>query len=160
MTARTEIVLWLCVSGVLLTSCSQRPNQKQTLKSPSGRYVLTVPIEPNPTRGGSDRWWTVTITDSHGNQLYKDADSDFAGWLNAYWVWDQADRVWLYNSDDGRVFFWEATSPTSQSTSQSASVTWTKTEWSGDDTALRDRGVAPPLEVYPDYIRKMKQPKS
>jgi hypothetical protein len=42
--------------------------------------------------------------EAHGEREYH---SEFVGYLNAYWLWDSQDRLWLYNSDTGRVFFWE-----------------------------------------------------
>ena len=42
----------------------------------------------------------------NGNVLFKD-DSEFVGHLNVYWAWDDRDRVWLKNSDDGRIHYWE-----------------------------------------------------
>ena len=50
------------------------PNQQQPLASPSGRYVLTLPIESNevnPQYQGT-RVWKVTISDPDGDLLYKD----------------------------------------------------------------------------------------
>lgn len=51
--------------------------------------------------------WKVTITDPSGNVLYKDDESRMLGNLNVYWGWDSQDRVWVYNSDDGRIWRWE-----------------------------------------------------
>jgi len=92
---------------LIFTSCygdRPRPNQEEPLTSPSGKYVLTVPIE---TAQDSHRYWRVTISDRNGRVLYKD-DSRFVGNLNVYWNWDNQDRVWLRNSDDGAVYYWEA----------------------------------------------------
>ena len=92
---------------LIFTSCygdRSRPNQEEPLTSPSGKYVLTVPIE---TAQDSHRYWRVTISDRNGRVLYKD-DSRFVGNLNVYWNWDNQDRVWLRNSDDGAVYYWEA----------------------------------------------------
>ncbi|MBN2445496.1 MAG: hypothetical protein JXO22_02140 [Phycisphaerae bacterium] len=160
MKLRIVIAATLCVAIIQLTACGrnrQKPNQKQPSVSPSGKYTLTVPIETNANQGGTSRWWTVTITDRNGVQLYKDQNPDFAGWLNAYWVWDASDRVWQSNSDDGRVFFWE-TKPTSTApSSQPTQSEWTKTEWDDKDTELTARGFAPPAVLYPDYLGKYKQ---
>ncbi len=62
-----------------------------------------MPIE---TAEDSHRYWRVTISDSNGRVRYKD-DSSFVGNLNVYWSWDQQDRVWLRDSDDGAIYYWE-----------------------------------------------------
>ena len=98
--------LFCLLSLLVFTGCfdgQQRRNQDQPLTSPSGKYILTVPIE---TAQDSHRYWRVTISDSKGRVLYKD-DSSFVGNLNVYWSWDQQDRVWLRNSDDGAIYYWE-----------------------------------------------------
>ena len=101
----------ICIALVLVwTRCGvdrPKPNQEQPLTSPSGSYVLTVPIERvQHTDGHSGRYWRVTIADANGQVLFKD-DSRFVGNLNVYWCWDDHDRVWLRNSDDGRIHYWE-----------------------------------------------------
>ena len=88
-----------------------RANQKQSTTSPNGKYVLTVPIEAqttNPEHRGT-RVWKVTIADTSGAVLYKDEQSTMLGNLNVYWGWDDQNRVWLYNSDDGAIWRWELT---------------------------------------------------
>ena len=119
-------------------------NQQQSSVSPSSRYVLTVPIEPNETNPeyANTRVWKVTICDQDGNLLYKDDESEFVGYLNAYWVWGGQDRVWLYNSDTGRVFFWEL-----------SDGEWHKTEWGHGKVREIDRDLAPPPELYPSYVQ-------
>ena len=101
--------LFCLLSLLVFTNCfdrQQRRNQVQPLTSPSGKYVLTVPIE---TAQDSHRYWRVTISDSNGRVLYKD-DSSFVGNLNVYWSWDKQDRVWLKNSDDGTIYYLEVDS--------------------------------------------------
>ena len=131
------------VFGCLQTQ-SLPPNQQQSLISPSGKYVLTVPIERNETNPEyyNTKVWKVTIFDQDGNLLYKDDESEFVGYLNVYWVWGSEDRVWLYNSDTGRVFFWEL-----------SDGEWLKTEWGYGKMPEIDRDLAPPPELYPPYAQ-------
>ena len=97
----------LCgLCALMVVSCGRgyhKKNQEQPLVSPSGKYVLTVPIER-----AADRlhYWRVTISNVNGNVLFKD-DSEFVGHLNVYWSWDDRDRVWLKNSDNGYTYYWE-----------------------------------------------------
>jgi len=115
----------------------------QPLASPSGKYILTVPIERNP-KDNNARVWKITIADSAGKQLYKDGSSKFVGHLNVYWVWDENDRVWLYNSDDGGVWFWEFDG-----------TNWIKTYWGyGQDKREIDRKIDQPDALYPHKGRR------
>jgi hypothetical protein len=105
------------------------PNRTQGLVSPSGQYTLSVPIVNDRHR--------VTIRDNQGNLEYEDKQSDFVGWLSAYWIWDDQDRVWLYNSDDGRVFCWEKQGK----------------RWKKIPKVETEVGVEPPPELFPDYAK-------
>ncbi len=129
---------------VLIAGCSPQPmpiNQQQPLTSPSGSYILTVPIEKNPAYNNTSVW-KVTITDKTRNLLYKDEASEFVGNLKVYWQWDEDDRVWLYNSDTGYVYFWE----------QDNNV-WVKTLWGSGRTRQIERDLTPPAELYPSYVK-------
>jgi hypothetical protein len=116
----------------------ERPNQRQPSTSPSGKYVLTLPIEKNPAYHNIEVW-KVTISTPDGKILYKDDASEFGGTFNAYWAWDDADRVWFYNSDDSLVYFWEFDGSK-----------WVKTYWGyGKDKRKIDRAIEQPAILYP-----------
>ncbi len=85
-----------------------------------------------------DRDW-ITIADRDGQVLYK-GDGDFLSSFNVYWYWDEEDRVWLYNSDDGRVYFWERVGDK-----------WKRQKWGYSRTREIERDISPPEEMYPDY---------
>jgi hypothetical protein len=114
-------------------------NQISPSTSPSGQFVLTMPIQRHTTnpRYTNTSVWKVTISTPTGQLLYKDEESTFVGMLNVYWQWDSADRVWLYNSDDGRVHYW-----------QQENTQWKKHEHSGAATAP-----IPPPSLFPDYLK-------
>ena len=83
-----------------LAACApsaSRPNQTQGTTSPSGKYVLRLPIEPQTTdpQYQGTRVWKVTILDTNGKVLYMDDESKMVGNLNVYWGWDEQDRVWV-----------------------------------------------------------------
>jgi hypothetical protein len=118
-----------------------KPNQQQSLPSPSGAYVLTVPIGRNP----NDRdlpFWRLTISDPRGSVLYEDTDSSFVGHLNVYWCWGEGDRAWLYNSDDGCVYYWDM-----------ADGNWKKQHWGRGRAREIAQNIAPPDMLYPSYVR-------
>lgn len=124
------VVVFLLL-GILLPKRPQPLNQTTSLPSPSRHYTMKMDIENN--------LWIVSIFDKSGKRLYRDDDSEFVGHLNVYWIWDAKDRLWLYNSDDGRVYFWEMTRKG-----------WTKNLWSGKEA--KDR-FSPPNSLFPEYAR-------
>jgi hypothetical protein len=98
-----------CAVLVVASACSVRPDQKQNLVSPNGEYVVCVPIEPAALpRLHRAPVWTVTIKDRRGRVLFRDDESAMVGNLNVYWAWDERNRVWVYNSDNGKVFKYES----------------------------------------------------
>ena len=99
----TRIFMFVVLLCIGCGTNQPKRNQEQPLTSPSGKYVLTVPIE---TAQDTHRYWRVTIADTSGHVLFKD-DSRFVGNLNVYWCWDNNDRVWLRNSDTGLIYYWE-----------------------------------------------------
>jgi hypothetical protein len=123
----------LTVSGGLLIAAwmPQPPNRRTPAVSPSSAYVLTMPIEQG--------LWRVTIRDRKGKLLYRD-DSEFIGQLSVYWTWDDQDRVWLYNSDDSAVYFWEKTPHG-----------WRRIHWGHGRKREIPRELTPPAALYPDY---------
>jgi hypothetical protein len=96
----------IVISLLFLTcvGCNAAPNQKQNQLSPSGKYVLSVPQRKN---NSNESVWMVTITSKDGSILYQDNTSTMWWGANAYFGWDQQDRVWLYYSDDGSILRWE-----------------------------------------------------
>ena len=131
-----HIALLLLV--VLFVGCrphTPKPNQRTPSASPSGKYILDVTIERDPN-DRNDPFWRVVISDTGGKQLYKD-DSKFIGTLEVFWCWDSTDRVWLYNSDNGRTYIWQAVDG----------------QWKRSPPAVIE-ALTPPSELYPDYVRK------
>ena len=127
----------LILTALVIAGCSpatQKPNQRTPSTSPSGKFVLTVPIEGDPINRNLP-FWQVTISDTAGKQLYKD-DSAFIGTLNVYWLWDDSDCVWLYNSDDGGVYLW-----------QFLGDKWQRSLFAAAGP------LKPPNELFPDYAR-------
>jgi hypothetical protein len=133
----------LVAAAVALAACggssrAASTGQVQPLPSPDGSAVLTVPIQ----QGSGERpVWTVTLLDPSGDTVYVDRESDFAGSLNVYWAWDESGLLWLYNSDDGEVWFYEKRGPS-----------WTKNYWGAGMLRGISRDLVPPAGVFPDYV--------
>ena len=140
---------WILILVALLASGCRSSNDTpvnlpQSLVSPSGRYILKMRIEEhevNPDYSGT-QVWKVTILDSEDQVVYKDDGSEFVGSLMVYWLWDAEDRVWLYNSDTGEVYFWEL-----------MNQAWVKTKWGAGKEREIDREIVPPTELYPPYVQ-------
>ena len=129
LTVLSSLVMLL---GSCTTATVDKPNQRQRFQSPSGRYIVNVPIE----RDAQDNhlYWRVTISDEKGVVVFKD-DSKFVGNLNVYWYWGKNDRLWLANSDNGNIYYWE----------NDNNGNWRRTEWNQDKT----QSLVPPPELFP-----------
>jgi hypothetical protein len=136
-----RVCLLLC--AIFFLDCAappkEKPNQKQGFTSPSGRYILNVPIETDSQ--DQQQYWRVTISDPKGTMLFKD-DSSFVANLNVYWYWDKDDRVWLRNSDDGKIYYWES----------DKNGQWLRTQWNKNNA----ESLAPPAELSSEYWRDKK----
>ncbi|MEM8670972.1 MAG: hypothetical protein AAGG48_25815 [Planctomycetota bacterium] len=117
---------------LLCFGCDTAPNQSQNQVSPSETYVLSVPQKYQSKT--KESVWMVTIKSADGSVLYRDEDSTMWSGSNAYFGWDEQDRVWLYYSDDQRIWRWELVNDR-----------WTKQESSSED------GI--PNWILPDYAK-------
>lgn len=120
---------------LLLPDSPQLANQMSPLDSPSKRYKMKMEMKDNR--------WVVSVFDKSETQLYRDNDSTFLGQFNVYWVWDNADRLWLYNSDNGFVYYWMATPKG-----------WTKVCWGAGHEQRSAGNFSPPETLCPDYAKK------
>ena len=118
--------------SVFLPQPERGANQQDPLSSPGGQYVLRMPIENGK--------WKLTIYGPHGGIEYIDP-SGFPGWLNVYWCWDEENRAWLYDSDTGRVYYWEK-----------AGNRWRKGCWGAGRKRECARDLQPPEFLYPRYV--------
>ena len=138
-------LFWLPVAVVLLASCSQGTmveGQRQPVVSPDGEFLLSVPIEESelPELAGAPVWM-VTISHVEGGLVHQDRMSKLAAQHNVYWAWGPEGRVWLYNSDDGAVWFWENRGD------------WEKHLWGYGRERAIDYDIWPPEAIYPDYVQ-------
>ena len=140
---RKLLPMCVIIHAMFIFNCTttriEKPNQKQGFTSPSGRYVLNVPIEEDSQ--AQRHYWRVTISDTNGTVLFKD-DAPLLGRFNVYWYWDKDDRVWLVNSDNGNTYYWEVDN----------NGRWQRTQWHQDDP----KSLSPPPELYPESWRKKK----
>jgi hypothetical protein len=137
----------LFVSMVIVKKAwMQEPNRRQPLISPSGKYILTVPLERSGVRarpiwGSAPQAWHVTIAERNGTVVYRDPANYFPRESRLYWAWDANDRVWLYDGERHGVCFYE-----------NVSDTWGKTEWGHGKAGRIARDIAPPMSLYPSDV--------
>jgi len=113
----------------------------QPLISPNGEYVLTVPVHESGLPGlAGTPVWMVTISHVEGGVVHQDRMSEFPARFQVYWAWGQEGRVWLYNSDDGSVWYWEDRGD------------WIKWMWGHGRQREIDYDIWPPEAIYPDYV--------
>ncbi|MGE5473893.1 MAG: hypothetical protein ACM3UU_06695 [Ignavibacteriales bacterium] len=131
--------IFIMILGHYQPELPQTVNEKSPSLSYSGKYVLTIPIDRN--KNYNDNFvWKITIKSKDGKLLYRDENSKFVGHLNVYWIWDSKDNVWLYNSDDGFVYYWT-----------SMNGIWEKKKWGYGKNKQIEANIYPPAELYPYY---------
>ncbi len=105
-------------------------NQNPFLTSPSGKYILSIPVEePN---------WQITIYDPENRSLYLD-ESGFTGHAQVYWLWDEYNILWLYDAKTDTVRFWEYKNDS-----------WNAQKWGSRSQSSSDRELTPPAGLFPD----------
>ncbi len=72
------------------------------LGSPRSSKFAEVPIVAVPDREFAS-WWMPRIVTAEGDDVFVDQQG-FPARFNIYWDWDQQDRFWIYNTDDGAVW--------------------------------------------------------
>ena len=100
----------------LLTACVGRtpnlPEEVATAEkaavSPSGKYLLVIVAGQD----GAVRFQSFQILDRSGDTLYMSAKR-FTARHTTYFLWDDADRIWVYSGDVG-TYFWEYDPTTAQ----------------------------------------------
>ncbi len=116
---------------------NREPNKQNPAISPSGEYIAKV---SSPAEG-----WVIRMESRSSSSKWTEK-TDFVPHLNIYWRWDSDDRFWIYNSDNGVVYFM---------LKQPDSNEWTMKEWGYSRTRKEDisQTVMPPDELYPHYAK-------
>jgi hypothetical protein len=126
----------LLVLPYLTTSHTLAVNQQQPAVSRTGTYKAYV-------RSNLISGWTIEIKNRNGSTLYNE-ETDFATNLSLYWIWGPNERLWLYNSDDGSVYVWQA-KPDGK---------WQHIFWGhGPYKETQLELGSPPEELYPNFER-------
>ncbi|MEM9904078.1 MAG: hypothetical protein AAF921_03525 [Cyanobacteria bacterium P01_D01_bin.44] len=133
------------VSACAIASCgglAPPPNQRQRVNSPNGHYQLSVPTRLSYMDDASKTWQVTIRENDYGSIVYQDTLSDFFSDLDVYWLWDDTNRVWLYNSNNGAVYVWEETEQG-----------WQKQRWDNSQNRTLKARLTPPIELYPEYAK-------
>ncbi len=103
-------------------------SQQQDQASPDGAFVVKVPIVGAEGRDFAS-YWTPRIEAAGGEVVFEDS-LGFPARFNVYWGWDDQQRLWLYNTDDGLVWIYAA-----------GPEGWARSAWERQDELI------PPAEI-------------
>jgi len=125
----------LVVIGMVLPKATRPPNQQNPARSSDGAYEARF---SSPSPG-----WDIAIRDLRSKTKWK-IETEFLPHLRIYWLWDDANRLWIYNSDDGGVHVLAL-----------ENGRWDMRRWghghSPDRQSAVPDGLAPPASLYPPY---------
>lgn len=127
---------WISVLLPLLGVHADRaPNKQNPAISSDGEYIAKV---SSPAEG-----WVIRIENRSGGSKWTEK-TNFVPHLNIYWRWDSDHRFWIYNSDNGAVYFMHKKPDSNE---------WTMNDWGRSLTRNEDipQAVNPPDELYPHY---------
>lgn len=128
-------VITVLVLPTVGISPPQKINKQRPAVSPSGEFSARV-----GTRNG---YWLIQISDRGGNEFHTE-HTDFVSHLNVYWIWDQEDRFWVFNSDDQSVHCWHRDDEGDWHWLKCGSIYGKRT---------REDDLRPPEDLYPDYAK-------
>ncbi len=111
-----------------ISSSASNSGQEQDLVAPGAALSVRVPIVPQPGRDFAT-YWCPEIRGADDGVVYKDSQG-FPARFNVYWAWDDSQRLWLYNTDDGTVWVY----------AQGADA-WTRSLWE------RGSALSPPASI-------------
>lgn len=136
-----RICFVLCIL-LLLSGCSHTVeplNQKQDVASPSQAYIASVKAD---LRAEGNVYWSVEIENTAGNIVYKDTDKELMHTVPVYWVWDAADKLWLYSAETGAIYVFVE-----------LDGSWQKHFWGTGKTRIYKEAIQPPDELFPPYLK-------
>lgn len=133
---RTCVFLLPLITALVMphigTKLPQKVNRQRPALSADGNYTAVV--------SAPGHYWTIEISGTDGSKFKE--TTDFVGHLSVYWLWDANGRLWIYNSDDGAVHFWERNTEF-----------WQHKEWGWGGVKQIAMEVQPPSDLYPDYAK-------
>jgi len=100
------------------------------LKSPSGQYDLSFPIE--------DSYRQLTISNRKGKIEYQGDKIDINNGSRLYWIWDAEDNAWVYDCGNQNVFVFTKKADK-----------WEKNMWGVGTSRTGDLALIPPKALYP-----------
>lgn len=111
---------------LLLAGCAAPPaNRVLPQRSPDGRYAFDF------DRG-------IPLIREGRRMALRDEAAPFRKGPDLYWLWDEADRLWLYRASDGAVGYYTRDAEG-----------WRRHVWTGERSARPERDLLPPLGLYP-----------
>jgi hypothetical protein len=96
---------------LILVSCGKEADERipsgleKPLWSSSNQFYATFPIQKNETVNYPV--WSPHIYNQNRKIEYIDEKSDLSGYHMSYFEWSPENILWLYNSDSGKVYFYQ-----------------------------------------------------
>ena len=90
--------------AVTVASSASNSGQEQDLAAPGAGVSVRVPIVPQQGRDFAT-YWCPELRGADDAVIYQDREG-FPARFNVYWAWDDSQRLWLYNTDDGTVWIY------------------------------------------------------
>lgn len=116
-----RVVVLVLIMSLLVSACEDKyqsshdfvATPEKPALSPSGKFILAVlPADDEKVHA-----YRFQIRDPMDHPLFTSQDR-FMARHRTYFLWDQADRIWVYSGDVG-TFFWELKNDTA----------WEKRSW-------------------------------
>lgn len=126
----------LFLVGAVMPKAPRPPNKLNPTLSSDGVYEARF---ASPNEG-----WEIVLTDQRARTKTK-IETEFVPHLQIYWHWDDANRLWIYNSDDGSVHFAAFTDGE-----------WRLRRWGygHQRSAGSPSDFDPPAQLYPPYATR------
>ncbi len=125
------IGLLVVVAVASLAGCGQKASSLAPLPSPNGRFVLNVTLDDSDKSASPLR--RVSILDPETQKTHQDPADVFEGAKPVSATWDEDNRPWLHDTNDGAVYFWEQ-----------KDGKWRRTRWGTNDQKEIQRQMEPP----------------
>ena len=126
-------VIVVLVLSAYSSHLPQPINQQFPAISPSKKYQASFT--------SPDDYWHLKITGTDIQSFEK--TTTYIGHFSIYWLWDNDDRLWVYNSDVQFLYFWHF-----------VDGNWVEAEYGLEGEKNPSFDFSPPEDVYPYYAKE------
>jgi hypothetical protein len=124
-------------------------NRKAVTTSYDNAYTAGIKAVPL-NKGGFKSFWSIEIKNREGATIVKNNES-FPAMFNIYWKWDSGNRLWIYNSDDNKVYYFLCLE------NLCGFNFWGWGRKSMYITGKQGEEINPPEGLFPEYVKKLEE---